>query len=133
IPPPGLSAGARLRGARGAARLFIHAVAQQLKLAPRQVRALEEDDFAQLPGRTFVRGFMRNYARFVRLDSDEVLATLPDANAAPSLDRPSLAATTRVIGELPADAHSKPSSARWAIPLALVAIAAIAIVYQFAR
>jgi cytoskeleton protein RodZ len=54
------SAGARLRDARMAAGLSIDAVAQQLKLAPRQVKALEDDDFAQLPGRTFVRGFMRN-------------------------------------------------------------------------
>ena len=57
------SAGALLRDAREAAGLSIDAVAQQLKLAPRQVQALEDDDFAQLPGRTFVRGFMRNYAR----------------------------------------------------------------------
>ena len=127
------SAGARLRDARLAAGLSIDAVAQQLKLAPRQVKALEEDDFAQLPGRTFVRGFMRNYARLVRLDAEAVLATLPEAGTAPSLDHPSLGSTTRVMGELPADLHGKPSSARWAIPLALVAIVAIAVVYEFAR
>jgi cytoskeleton protein RodZ len=131
--PQGASAGTRLRKAREAAGMSIDAVAQQLKLAPRQVKALEEDDFAQLPGRTFVRGFLRNYARLVRLDADEVLATLPDANAAPSLDRPLLAPTTRMIGELPADMPGKPSNARWAIPLALAAIATIAIVYEYAR
>ncbi len=128
-----VSAGARLRDARVAAGLSIDAVAQQLKLAPRQVKALEEDDFAQLPGRTFVRGFMRNYARLVRLDAEAVLATLPEAGTAPALDHPSLGSTTRVMGELPADLHGKPSSARWAIPLALVAIVAIAVVYEFAR
>jgi cytoskeleton protein RodZ len=127
------SAGARLRDARMAAGLSIDAVAQQLKLAPRQVKALEDNDFAQLPGRTFVRGFMRNYARLVRLDPGTVLAALPEAGTAPSLDHPSLAATTRVMGELPADLHDKPSSARWAIPLALVAIVAIAVVYEFGR
>ena len=37
------------------------------------------------------------------------------------------------MGEMPADLHGKPSSARWAIPLALVAIVAIAVVYEFAR
>lgn len=132
-PEPELSTGARLREARAAAGLSIDAVAQQLKLAPRQVKALEDDDFAQLPGRTFVRGFLRNYARLVHLDPDAVLATLPDASATPSLDRPSLAATTRVMGELPADASGKPSTARWAIPLALAAIVAIAVAYEFAR
>jgi cytoskeleton protein RodZ len=127
------SAGATLRNARESLGLTIDAVSQQLKLAPRQVQALEDDDFAQLPGRTFVRGFMRNYARLLRLDADAVLASLPEASAAPSLDRPSLTSTTRAIGELPADLPSKPSSARWAIPLALVAILAIAAAYEFGR
>lgn len=126
-------AGARLRDARVAAGLSIDAVAQQLKLAPRQVMALEDDDYAQLPGRTFVRGFMRNYARLVRLDPEAVLASLPEAGAAPSLDHPSLIPTTRVMGEMPADLHGKSTSARWAVPLALVAIVAIAVFYEFVR
>ena len=132
-PPPPATAGARLREAREAAGLSLDAVAQQLKLAPRQVKALEDDDFAQLPGRTFIRGFMRNYARLVRLDPDALLATLPEGGAAPSRDHPSLAPTTRAIGELPADVHGKPRATRWAIPLALAAIVAIGAVYEFAR
>src|SRR4029453_10576049 len=57
------SAGTLLHLAREEAGLTLDAVAQQLKLAPRQVKAIEDDDFAGLPGRTFVRGFVRNYAR----------------------------------------------------------------------
>jgi cytoskeleton protein RodZ len=61
--------GARLRSAREHAGLSLDQVAQALKLAPRQVKALEDEDFAQLPGRTFARGFVRNYARLLGLDS----------------------------------------------------------------
>ncbi len=57
------NAGALLRVAREATGMSIDAVAQNLKLAPRQVKALEEGDYAHLPGRTFIRGFVRNYAR----------------------------------------------------------------------
>ena len=128
-----LSAGARLRHARESVGLSIDAVAHQLKLAPRQVQALEADDYAQLPGRTFVRGFMRNYARLLRLDADAVVATLPEVGHSPLLDGPALSSTTRVMGELPADQSAKPSSARWAIPLALVAIVVIAAAYEFGR
>jgi len=128
-----LSAGSLLREARTATGLSIDAVAQQLKLAPRQVKALEDDDFAALPGRTFVRGFVRNYARLLRLDTATVLAALPEGDAAPSLNQPSLAPSPRAMGEIPADAHSKPGSARWAVPLALVAIVAIAAVYEWTR
>ena len=97
------------------------------------MQALEDDDYAQLPGRTFVRGFMRNYARLLHLDADALLSALPESNSAPSLDRPTLAPTARTMGDLPSESPSKPSSARWAVPLALVAIVAIALAYEFGR
>ena len=132
-PESAVSAGAMLRAGREAAGLTIAAAAQQLKLAPRQVIALEDDDFAGLPGRTFIRGFIRNYARLLRLDADEVLAALPDAAAPAANEHPSLAPTPRPMGELPADASRRPSPARWAIPLALVAVVTVAAVYEMAR
>lgn len=132
-PPAARSPGAIVREARESAGMSIDDVSQQLKLAPRQVVALEDDDYAQLPGRTFIRGFLRNYARLLRLDADALLAALPDGSTAASLDRPAISPTTRVMGELPADANAKPSSARWAIPLAFVAIVAIVAAYQFWR
>jgi cytoskeleton protein RodZ len=134
VPPnDAAAAGALLRAGREAAGLSVAAVAQQLKLAPRQVAALEDGDFSKLPGRTFVRGFMRNYARLLRLDSDAVLAALPEGAAASSLEHPSLAPTPRPMGELPAEVHAKPNPARWAIPLALVAIVTVAAVYEMTR
>ena len=128
-----LSAGGMLRHARESAGWSVDMVSQQLKLAPRQVQALEADDYAQLPGRTFVRGFMRNYARLLRLDADALLSALPESAAAPSLDRPTLTPTARTMGDLPSESPAKPSAARWAIPLALIAIVAIALAYEFGR
>ncbi len=132
-PASAISAGTRLREARVAAGLSIDAVGQQLKLAPRQVVALEECDFSALPGRTFVRGFVRNYARLLRLDAAELLESLPEPGATPGLSEPSLAPSPRPMGELPADANARPSAARWAIPLALVAIIGVAAVYELTR
>jgi cytoskeleton protein RodZ len=128
--PARTSAGARLKAAREAAGLSVDVVAQQLKLAPRQVKALEDDDFQRLPGRTFVRGFARNYARFVQLDPDAVLALLPAPDTAPSLERPALATSPRPMGEIPVERLAKPSALRWLIPLLLVAAAAAAL-YEF--
>ncbi len=128
--PP--TAGAILAQAREAAGLSVQDVAVQLRLAPRQVTAIERDDFASLPGRTFVRGFVRNYARLLKLDVDAILAALPGDGAA-ALDRPSLAATTRAIGELPSERAARPGAAKWAIPLVLIAIVAIAALYEFSR
>lgn len=124
-------AGAMLRAAREGAGLSVDAVAQQLKLAPRQVRAIEDADHAQLPGRTFVRGFVRNYARLVRLDIDTVLAALPDADA--TQETPSLQPPAADMGELPAPEGTGLGWTRWAIPAAMIAIVAALALYEFMR
>lgn len=129
----GARAGALLRAAREAAGLSVEAVAQQLKLSPRQVRALEGDDFAGLPGRTFVRGFVRNYARLLALDAERVLDALPSAAETPTLDAPALHATAPTMGELPTADTPKARWMRWAIPASLAAVVAVAAVYEWAR
>jgi cytoskeleton protein RodZ len=127
-------AGEWLRMAREQAGLSIDTVSQQLKLAPRQVKALEDGNFAELPGRTFVRGFVRNYARLLRLDPEAVVAALPDAEAAPALEGPSIGSTSRPMGELPVAGASRGASwSRWAIPVALIVAVAVAAVYEFMR
>lgn len=62
--------------ARVAQNLTIADVARQLRLSERQVEALEAGDFDRLPGPVFVRGFMRNYARLLKLDPDRVLSSI---------------------------------------------------------
>ncbi|MGE5169100.1 MAG: helix-turn-helix domain-containing protein [Rudaea sp.] len=126
------TAGAKLRAAREAAGLSVDAVAQQLKLAPRQVKALEDDDWQRLPGRTFVRGFARNYARFVRLDPEAVLALLPAPETTPALERPALAASPRAMGEIPVERVARPSALRWLIPLLVIVVIAFG-GYEFMR
>ena len=127
------TAGALLRAARESQGLSIDTVAQHLKLAPRQVRALEDDDFGQLPGRTFIRGFARNYARLMQLDPDAVVAALPEADAAPALDKPAIGISTRPMGELPASQQPRVAWSRWAIPLAIAALIGVAAVYEVTR
>ena len=131
---PTPTAGDELRAARESHGLSIEAVAQHLKLAPRQVRALEDSDFAQLPGRTFIRGFARNYARLMHLDADAIVAALPDAQQAPALDTTPLAASSRAMGEMPASQPSRGVAwSRWAILLAIAAVAGVALVYETTR
>ena len=133
-PPAGQDGpGSRLKSAREAAGLSLDQVAQQLKLAPRQVRALEDEDFAQLPGRTFARGFVRNYARLLNLDGDNLLSMLPDAAHAPALEAPALHPTGAMIAELPTASTPKTNLTRWLIPLVLVACIVGAAAYEWYR
>jgi cytoskeleton protein RodZ len=69
-----LSAGRWLGQARKDHNLTVADVAAKLRLAPRQIEAIEADDYQRLPGKTIVRGFVRNYARLLQLDPAQVVA-----------------------------------------------------------
>ncbi len=96
------SVGQILRAEREARDLSLQYVAEKLKLTPRQLLALEGDDFPALPGNTFVRGFVRNYARLLQIDPqpllDHLAAVLPteriQAAMPPVSDATALNATT---------------------------------------
>lgn len=67
------SVGKMLMAARERAGLTIEEAASQLRLSVRQVNALEADDSSALPAPTFVRGFIRNYAKLLGVDVDQLL------------------------------------------------------------
>jgi cytoskeleton protein RodZ len=66
-------------------RWTLEEVSQRLKLAPRQITALEANDFASLPGMASVRGFIRSYAKLLELDPVTLLAMLSN-EANPAID-----------------------------------------------
>lgn len=68
--------GEQLRLAREARDLEVADIAHTLKLGPRQVEALECGDWHGLPGQTFIRGFVRNYARLVQVDPAPLMIQL---------------------------------------------------------
>ena len=74
VVEPGLPRlGELLVAARERWNLTAADLARQLRLGLRQVQALEEDRFDALPGNTFVRGFIRNYARVVQTEPEAFL------------------------------------------------------------
>jgi len=77
--PPVPTVGERLRAERERQGLSVHDVAQRLKYAPRQIEAIEADDFKALPGLTFVRGFVRGYARVLGIEGDGLVRLLETA------------------------------------------------------
>lgn len=94
-----VSPGVRLRTAREARGESVHEVAFAIKLSPRQVEALENDDFAALPGMAFVRGFARNYARYLGLDAAPLIAGIERLAGAGA---PDLSPIRNAEGDLPA-------------------------------
>ena len=68
------SPGARLAACRNERGWTVEQVASQLNLAPRQIIALEHDDYPALPGMPIVRGFIRSYAKLLKIDPAPLLA-----------------------------------------------------------
>ena len=73
---PERGVGQLLRAARLEQGISIQDVARQLRFSARQVTALEEDKYDQLAGGTFLRGFVRNYAKLLQLDEAPLLRVL---------------------------------------------------------
>ena len=80
--------GQYLKSAREARDIDIRDAAQQTRISINYLKALEEEDFTKLPGEVFVKGFLKNYGRFLKLDEAETLKRYaelkPKAEPAPA-------------------------------------------------
>jgi cytoskeleton protein RodZ len=121
-----LGPGAALRRAREARGLAIDDIANALKLTPKQVSAIEDEDFQQLPGTTFARGFVRNYARLMQLDAAPLLAIVERSAAKRDVE---LAPLATAIGTMPAASGGRPVPRWLLVAFAVVAVALLVVVY----
>ncbi len=118
------SAGASLAAAREEMNLSVADVARHLKLTPAQVEALEEGAYERLPGRVFVRGFLRNYAKLLGVDPQPLLRRIEHEMPQP-----------RVVAEAPAAPEAvmptgEPS--KWPLYAGIIAIVIAALAaYEF--
>ncbi|WP_296945156.1 helix-turn-helix domain-containing protein [uncultured Massilia sp.] len=127
--------GQTLAAQREAMGWSVEQVADQLKLAVRQVVALEAGDYASLPSPAVTRGFVRAYAKLMKLDPAPLVAQIEmespapaDTSAATAARRPAPAS----FSESKFPSHGKRSS----LPLgwiagAVVVVAAAAAAWQF--
>jgi|GEM_PF-1313697 len=65
--------GELLKKAREAKGLTQEEVAKQLNFLPVYIPSLENEQFDVLQNKTFIKGYMRAYARFLKIDAEEVL------------------------------------------------------------
>ncbi len=72
--PPEQAVGQILSNARANWDLTAEEVADNLNLSADTIRALERDDYSNLPGVTFIKGYLRSYAVLLRLDPQEIIA-----------------------------------------------------------
>lgn len=106
---PGVGAG--LRRAREAKGLSTQDVGSRLRLMSRQVEAIEAEEFSKLGPPVFARGFVRNYAKLLGLNPDELLEQMTRVKVTPVQDD---------VESVP----FTPSQGFWTSPLVLAGIAA---------
>jgi len=68
------TAGQRLAAARSEWGVSVDEVAAYINLSAATIEALEADAHDKLPGLTFVKGYLRAYAKLLRLDADDIIA-----------------------------------------------------------
>ena len=71
--PARMPLGAVLLAAREHHQWSIEDVSNHLRLSPRQITALENDDFSALPEPMITRGYIRNYARLLEIDAEPLI------------------------------------------------------------
>jgi cytoskeleton protein RodZ len=68
------SFGERLRREREMRGISLDEIAAATKISARNLRALEDEKFKQLPGGIFNKGFVRAYAKFLGIDQEQIVA-----------------------------------------------------------
>jgi cytoskeleton protein RodZ len=126
-PPVHGVPGQVLAAQREAMGWSVEQVADQLKLAVRQVIALEAGDYASLPSPAVTRGFVRAYAKLVKVDPAPLVAQIametepaPDTSAVTANRRP----TPTSFSQSRFPSHGKRST----LPLGMIAGAVVVVV-----
>ncbi len=82
--------GERFRQARESKGLTLEQAERLTRIRRSFLEALEEDRLDALPGHTYARGFVRNYAQLLDLDVEEMVAAYRRATGAPAEKMPDI-------------------------------------------
>ncbi|AOB30732.1 hypothetical protein AKI39_08555 [Bordetella sp. H567] len=119
--------GGALRALRVNKGWSLDEVASRIKFAPRQIAALEEERWADLPKGISLRGLIRSYARLLGADPEAIIASLePQMRGAAPARLATQGALQSPRGTLPAEEERSSSSWGWLIVILLVIAAALA-------
>jgi len=125
--------GQRLAAERQARDWSIEYVAGQLNLAVRQIHALESDNYSALPGIASVRGFVRAYAKLLRIEADPLVALIAREQIVPNQPlepKPNLSSTPFSHSRLSGGSGNNSNSVKgiaFALVVVLLAVAAIGV------
>ena len=123
------SFGARLKREREQRRISLDDISVSTKIGTRFLIAIEEEQFDQLPGGIFSKGFVRAYARYLGIDEAQAVADYVTASGA-SLPE----ATPEPLADLalPQVRESATKERAAGLPWEMLAIALLIVAFGFA-
>jgi len=74
--PTGDTTGEILKRTRESRNLTIETVNRETKISVNVIRALEQDDLDSFSSETYLKGFLKNYAKYLELDADQLWSML---------------------------------------------------------
>jgi cytoskeletal protein RodZ len=86
-----------LRTAREARGVDLPRVERDTKIRARYLQALEDGDYAELPGAVYTKGFLRNYGAYLGLDTEYLIDLYRLESAQPTVEKPTVPTPPRPI------------------------------------
>lgn len=77
------TAGETLRELRKGKKLSVQDIAAQMNLETRVIEALEMNNYEELPTSTYIRGYIRSYAKIIAADAESIIALYDDGAPEP--------------------------------------------------
>ena len=106
--------GSALRALRESKGWSVDEVSSRIKFSARQIEALENEQWADLPSGVSLRGLIRNYARLLGADSQAIVESLDPRNASPGRSSSARRAAFRAFHSQSGADDERSSSASWA-------------------
>ena len=73
-----------LKAEREKKGLSLHEIGMSLKINAKILKSIEEGSGENLPAKTFLRGFIRSYAQYLKLDAEEILRLFQEEHGEPT-------------------------------------------------
>lgn len=137
------SIGETLRSERLRRNLELHRISEELKISSRLLEAMEADRFDKLPGGVFTKSFVKQYARHLGLDEEEMAASLERMLNPPSVQQEVSEAKRRRAADIAlprvkdwvsaSDSRFAWSSSLRSLALVVVVVLACAAVYSWSQ
>lgn len=128
VEKPQATVGGSLRDSRVARGLSLEDVSARLKYSARQIQALEEERWGQLPSGVSLRGMIRNYARLVEADLTPFAEALAGRASAPVRSPARELSTSDLVGDLNG---ARSSSMPWGWLLVILVVVVAVVAYAF--